>query len=99
MEPPGNSGRFSPLVVYGHALGDSDQHIANAIADNPKLSLLAVGLYGNPKSAENQAIYTAASKMQRRRKEMRNRRPNTKSLDVYFYDSETASVWGAARCH
>ena len=38
----------SPLVIYGHALGRSDSHIADAIVGNEKIKALYVGLFGDP---------------------------------------------------
>lgn len=82
-----------PLVVFGHALGESDQHIADAISDNLKLPTLALGLFGDPKSSANQAIYTAASKMKARREQLVTKHGRGQALDVLFYDSATAPVW------
>lgn len=83
----------TPLVVFGHSLGQSDQHIANAIALNPKLDRLAIGLYGDPKSNTNQEIYNAISKIQAQREDLRKRKQKAKSLEVFFYDSASAKVW------
>lgn len=83
-----------PLVVFGHSLGESDQHIADAISYNAKLPTLALGLFGDPKSVANQAIYAAASKMKARREKLIAKHGRGKSLDVLFYDSATAPVWG-----
>jgi hypothetical protein len=83
-----------PLVVFGHSLGESDGHIANAIADNGELPLVLVGLHGDPKNTTNRAIYSATQKMKARRERLPKRRSRSKSLDVIFYDSRTAKPWG-----
>lgn len=83
-----------PLVVFGHSLGPSDQHIADVIAENPKLPLLAIGLHGDPDSSGNQAIYATASNMQARRDQLRKKLSKVEPLDVIYYQSETACAWG-----
>lgn len=85
---------MGPLVVFGHSLGESDNHIARTIADNPKLPLIAVGLHGDSKSTKNQAIYAAASRMHARREQLKKRRGGVRDLEVIFYNSDTAKVWG-----
>lgn len=82
-----------PLVVFGHSLGNSDQHIVEVIADNPRLPLMAVGIHGDPKSASNQLIKAAVSKMKARREEVKKRRKSAKGLEVLFYDSDSANQW------
>lgn len=83
-----------PLMIFGHSIGDSDRHIAELIADSPKIPLVAIGLHGAPKSPANQAIYAAAAKMKDRREKLAKRKKYVKSLEFVFYRSETAKVWG-----
>jgi hypothetical protein len=45
-----------PLVIFGHSLGPSDQHIVDVVSENADLSQIVVGLHGDPSSAGNQAI-------------------------------------------
>jgi hypothetical protein len=82
-----------PLVVLGHALGPSDQHIADVIGDNAKLVKLFVGLHGSPTSDGNLAVRASVQRIQRRR-EMRSRGRRTSPLRVQFFDSQTAEPWG-----
>jgi len=87
----------SPLVVFGHSLGSSDGHIANAIADNLALSKMYVGLHGDSESASNLAIRGAVDQIVSRREErLKGKKPAKKksSLEVQFYDSGTAKPWG-----
>lgn len=84
----------SPLVIFGHSLGESDGHIADAIADNGDLPRVLVGLHGDPASAANRAIYSTTLKMKARRDRLPKKRSRTKSLEVVFYDSGTAKSWG-----
>lgn len=84
----------SPLFVFGHALGESDKHLVDAIAYNLKLSSIAVGLFRDPKSPGNAAIYSNALQLQARRKELLAQGRKGHELTVIFFDSESARVWG-----
>ncbi|HEX9402087.1 MAG TPA: DUF4917 family protein [Anaeromyxobacter sp.] len=83
-----------PLVVFGLSLGDSDGHIAHAVADNSKLPVMLVGLHGDPKSSINNAIQASVAKIVTRREQIAKRRRNVKPLKVVYYDSATAKAWG-----
>lgn len=83
----------SPLVVFGHALGESDQHIVDVIVES-KCPHVAIGLFRDPRSAVNQAIYHSALRMQVRRKELVEARRSRSELQVAFFDSESAAAWG-----
>jgi hypothetical protein len=78
-----------PLVVFGHALGTSDQHIVDIIANNKDLSTLAISIYGDPNSAANQRIFSIAAYITEKRKKMKR----AKALTVYFFDSASTAVW------
>ena len=78
------------LVVFGHSFGASDQHLADAIARNSKLSQLFVGLHGDPKSKENDAIRRGVSQIRAQRKEGEPQH----ALEVSYFDSDSARVWG-----
>ena len=80
----------SPLVLFGHSLGDSDKHILNVIARNPKLPELYISLHGNPESKSNRAIQRAAKQLQTTRANLSGK---PKPLEVFFYDSDSAEVW------
>lgn len=84
----------SPLLVFGHALGDSDRHLADAIAHNLKLGSIAVGLFRDPKSPSNRMIYTNALQLQARRGELLAQGRKGHELAVTFFDSESAKAWG-----
>lgn len=75
------------VVVYGHSLDESDNHIFNdRIGLHGKTSQLFVSIYGDPSSDANKAIIRRASALAKLRSE---RRP----LGVEFFDAESASVW------
>jgi hypothetical protein len=80
-----------PLVVFGHSLGSSDNHIWDAIAENRKLATVYVALHGGLDSDSGQAIRSAARQMQVRRLKFHAREP----LEVVYFDSRTANVWGS----
>lgn len=83
----------SPLAIFGHSLGDSDQHIADLISDNPKLSKVAIGLHGNLGSKANGEIRASAARMIARREDLVKQTKSAKRLEVSFYDSASARVW------
>lgn len=95
----GKFGRITNrLVVYGFSFGDSDHHIADAIAENTKLRELAVGLYGNPSDPGNHAIVNSVEETMRKRNQIiasfSSRRASNSTLEIKYYQSETARVWG-----
>jgi hypothetical protein len=83
------------LVIYGHSLGDSDQHILDTIADNPKLKTVCVGMFDEPDSPSSTTIRNAANRIVRRRKDWRKARNHFSELEVLYFDSKTALVWSA----
>jgi Domain of unknown function (DUF4917) len=83
----------SPLVMFGHSLGDSDGHVLNVIAKNRKLPELYVSLHGDIDSKSNRAIQRAAKQLQTARSNLPGR---PKPLEVFFYDSDSAAVWDPA---
>lgn len=87
----------SPLVVFGHALGPSDSHIGNVVADNLELPALYIGLFGNPESDANLLIIRAADRIRQRRRDrfMGKRGGKGKELEIHYFDSATANVWGS----
>ena len=74
------------LVVFGHSMNPNDEHIIHLI-DKGRLRSIYVGLYGNPASEDNQRIITRMNVAQ-------ETRPAPRPLDVFFFDSESAAVWG-----
>ena len=74
------------LFIYGHSLDDNDSHIFNKIVKgrNPKLY---VSLYGDLDSEANRGIRARANSFA-------NSRDSKSSMEVIFYDAESAKVWG-----
>lgn len=80
------------LFMHGLSLADNDMHILRVVEQNTKINTIFVSLYGDPDSEWNQGIIERAQAMaaSRRAKFPLN------VLSVYFYDSDSANVWGAA---
>ena len=92
----GKFGRITNrVVVFGHSLGASDAHIADALARNDKLKEIYVGVYGGLTSPASEATRRAAEQLAHEwgSRHGAGRRPPT--LDIRYYDSSTAACWGA----
>jgi hypothetical protein len=83
----------SPLVIFGHSLGSSDEHIVDAIASNIELPEVYVSLYGDPEADVNVAIKAATQQMIIRRSRYSKRR-KYRPLQAFFYSSDSVQVWG-----
>ena len=76
-----------PLFLYGVSLSQNDKHLINLVVKNTKIRKLFVSLFGSTESPGNKQTIAAALAASTRRGA---RHP----LEVYFYDSESAKVWG-----
>ncbi len=75
------------LVVFGHSLDQSDDHIfASRIGLRGKTGRLYVSIHGDPSLKSNASIIQKASSLPLLRKVNR-------PLEVKFFDAESASVW------
>lgn len=79
-----------PLFLYGVSLSQNDAHLINIIVKNTSIKKLFVSLFGSPESPGNKQTIKAALAASARRDSRSPRYP----LEVHFYDSETAKVWG-----
>jgi hypothetical protein len=77
------------LFVFGHSFDDNDDHVLGRIPTG-KIQDLYVGIYGDPKNAENRRTITKARRFAEQRAEIPRKRP----LEVHLYDASTARVWG-----
>jgi len=82
------------LVVYGSSLNESDQHILHAIAGNHKLENLYIGLHGKLDKKSNQKVMIIAESLKTRRDKLLQKIRTGKKLNIYYYDSRSANVWG-----
>ena len=74
------------FFIFGHSLADNDDHILLALARG-KFRNLFISIYGDSESLSNQEII---SKAERLKDERSDRYP----LDIYYYDADSANVWG-----
>ncbi len=75
------------LVVFGHSLDASDDHIfQDRIGRHGKTSQLYVSLHGDPTSEANQGIIRRATALS-------NLRRGKWQLNVKYFDADSASVW------
>lgn len=78
---PGNT----CLFTYGVSFSENDRHIFNKVA-NGKIKKFFVGIYGDPSSTNNQKIISLAESLKSSRRDY--------PLEIEYYDSQTANVWG-----
>lgn len=76
-----------PLFLYGVSLSQNDKHLINLVVKNTKIRKLFVSLFGSPESPGNKQTIAAAMAAS-------TRRGAKHPLEVHFYDSESAKVWG-----
>lgn len=78
------------LIVFGHGLGQNDDHILEAIVRSNVLRL-SVSMHGNPESQRNQQLQQRARQLADRR---HIKSDGKKPLAVDFFDAASASPWG-----
>lgn len=75
------------LVIYGHSLDESDDHIfKDRIGRHGKTKTLYISVFGDPKSNDNQKKIKKALNLS-------NLRPEKRPLEVKFYSAESTSIW------
>lgn len=74
------------LFIYGHSLAANDEHFLKLI-ERGKMSRIFVSIYGDPASTDNARIIARAEALA-------SARPPRRPLEVAFYDSASARVWG-----
>lgn len=75
------------LVVFGHSLDASDDHIfTDRIGRHGKTNRLYVSIFGDPGSATNKAIIQRASGLA-------HLRPAQRPLEIKFFDAASAAIW------
>lgn len=75
------------LFMYGVSLAENDTHILRVIEQNQKITKLFVSLHGDQTAPWNQKIV-------QRTRAMEARRAAKYRLEIFFYDSASANVWG-----
>lgn len=80
--------RNNALFIFGHSLGNSDEHVLKKIRDG-KIEKLYVSIFGDIGNDENKEIVDSASALSDRRAANNGMVP----LRVKFYNAESAHVW------
>lgn len=78
------------VFVFGHSLADNDDHIFREIVRNTKIKSLFISLHGDSRSDTNTRIQQKTNLLATQRVGRSPRKP----LEVYFYDANSAHVWG-----
>ena len=76
------------FFIFGHSLAENDDHILRRLGRG-RFKKLYVGIFGDPNSETNREII-------RRAEALRAERHERFPLEVAFFDSATANVWGGA---
>lgn len=76
------------FFVFGHSLAENDDHILKRLGRG-RFNKLYVSLFGDPNSPTNTEIVTRA-------KGIAAQRNDRYPLELNFFDSATANVWGHA---
>lgn len=77
------------FFIFGHSLAENDDHILNRLGRG-KFGKLYVGIFGNPETTENKNVITRANKLAA----LRNYKH---PLEIAFFDSSSANVWGSSQ--
>lgn len=72
------------LFTFGLSFTDNDDHVLKKISEG-RVKHLYVSIYGDPTTAENQKIISAAEAIKRKR--------NSNDLEINYFDAATAEVW------
>lgn len=75
------------LYIFGHSMAKNDDHILKLIEQNRNLKNLVVGIHGDPRSQGNRQIIM-------RVQDIAARRFRRSQLNVAFFTSDSARVWG-----
>lgn len=77
------------LFIFGHSLAGNDDHVLRLI-ERGRIKQVYVSIHGDPGNADNQRILARAEAF----RDGRERSPRRNSLNVGFFDADSAKVWG-----
>lgn len=80
------------LVAYGLSFAENDEHVLQMI-EKGTVNKLFVSVYGSPDAPHNKAMLARVNKMPADRL-VKARRKRPQELEVFYYDAESAAVWG-----
>ncbi len=72
------------LFIFGHSLGDEDDHVFNRVNSQSDLRNIFISIHGDVNSGDNQRIVNKVSGWERL----------NSNKHYYFYDAVSANVWG-----
>ncbi len=72
------------LFIFGHSLGDTDDHVFERVNSQSNLKNIFISIHGDINSADNQIIVNKVSGWERL----------NSNKHYYFYDAADANVWG-----
>jgi hypothetical protein len=84
------------LFVFGHSLARNDEHFLKLI-EKGRVNQLFVSIFGDPNSATNKKIINRALLIAKFRADLnatKRKKKDQIDLDVFFYDAQSAKVWG-----
>jgi len=81
------------LFVFGHSFKNNDEHILTAIEEG-KIEHLFISILKSEKGENKNQIFSRVSLMEVRRDTLRKKGSKIKSLNTYYFDADSAKVWG-----
>ncbi len=72
------------LFIFGHSLGDEDDHVFNQVNSQSDLKNIFISIHGDINSGDNQLIVN----------KVRIWEGNNSNKHYYFYDTVSADMWG-----
>ena len=72
------------LFIFGHSLGDGDDHVFDHINKKSKVKKIFVSVYGDIEEPHNKKLI----------KKVESWEKNYPAKEYFYYDAETAEVWG-----
>ena len=84
------------LFVFGHSLARNDEHFLKLL-EKGRVNQIFVSIFGDPDSATNKKIINRALLIAKFRADLnatKRKKKDKVDLDVFFYDAQSAKVWG-----
>jgi len=79
------------LITFGFSFGENDAHISEAIAENPNITQLFIGLYHGFERNQKMMARVERAFEERKRQAKLGQLPR---LTICFYETSEVSIWG-----